>query len=45
VILSGTGNPAHLKANIAALEGPPLPDAVMQRLRAMFRHATAVTGQ
>jgi len=45
VILSGTGNPDHLRANVATLEGPPLPDAVTKRLRSIFRNATAVTGQ
>ena len=45
VVLSGTGNLAHLQANIAALNRPPLPDGVVQKLRQIFRHASAVTGQ
>lgn len=45
VVLSGTGDLAHLQANIAALNRPPLPDGVVQKLRQIFRHASAVTGQ
>ncbi len=45
VVLSGTGDPAHLQANIASLCRPPLPDQVVQKLRHLFRHASAVTGQ
>lgn len=45
VVLSGTGDPAHLQANIASLCRPPLPERVVQKLRHLFRHASAVTGQ
>jgi aryl-alcohol dehydrogenase-like predicted oxidoreductase len=45
VVLSGTGNPAHLQANIDSLCRPPLPEAVVQKLHHIFRHANAVTGQ
>lgn len=45
VVLSGTGNPAHLKANITSLSRPPLPENVVQKLRHIFRNASAVTGQ
>ena len=45
VVLSGTGNLAHLQANIASLNRPPLPDGVVQKLRQIFRHASTVTGQ
>ncbi|MCB0186099.1 MAG: aldo/keto reductase, partial [Caldilineaceae bacterium] len=45
VVLSGTGNPDHLRANIESLSRPPLPDAVVQKLRHIFRNANAVTGQ
>lgn len=45
VILSGTGNPAHLQANIESFTRPPLPDPVMNRLRYIFRHVDSVTGQ
>lgn len=45
VVLSGTGNPDHLQANIDSLCRPPLPEGVMQKLRHIFRNASAVTGQ
>jgi aryl-alcohol dehydrogenase-like predicted oxidoreductase len=45
VILSGTGNPAHLEANLASFERPPLPEADRERLMHMFRDVDAVTGQ
>jgi len=45
VVLSGTGNPEHLQANIDSLCRPPLPDSVVQKLRYIFRNASAVTGQ
>jgi len=45
VVLSGTGNPNHLQANIDSLCRPPLPDGVVQKLRHIFRRASAVTGQ
>src|SRR5690606_18280757 len=38
VVLSGTGNPAHLQDNLEAFERPPLPDSVTQRLRHIFRN-------
>lgn len=45
VVLSGTGNPAHLQANIDSLCRPPLPESVVAKLRHIFRNASAVTGQ
>ena len=45
VVLSGTGNPNHLQANIDSLSRPPLPDAVVHKLRHLFRNASTVTGQ
>ena len=45
VVLSGTGNPAHLQANIESLCRPPLANGVVQKLRHIFRNADAVTGQ
>ncbi len=44
VVLSGTGNPAHLQANIDSLSRPPLPADVVEKLRTIFRHASSVTG-
>lgn len=45
VVLSGTGNPQHLAANVNALNKPPLPNEVVKRLRHIFRKASAITGQ
>lgn len=36
VVLFGTGNPAHLKANIASLLKPPLPESDTARLAELF---------
>lgn len=44
VVLSGTGDIDHLRANLASLSKPPLPDKVVRKLRHLFRHADAVTG-
>ena len=44
VILSGTGNPTHLDANLAAFERPPLPADVTARLKRIFRNTRSVTG-
>jgi L-galactose dehydrogenase len=45
VILSGTGNPDHLRENIAAFDCPPLPEADTERLRHIFRNVDSITGQ
>jgi L-galactose dehydrogenase len=37
VVLTGTGDPEHLKQNIAAVLAPPLPSDVLERLRAFRR--------
>ena len=44
VILTGTGDPAHLKANVEAILAPPLPLAVLQRLEAIFGAVDSVSG-
>jgi L-galactose dehydrogenase len=44
VILSGTGNPAHLEANLASFERPPLPEADRRRLMHIFRRVDSVAG-
>ncbi len=44
VILSGTGNPQHLDANLATFERPPLPAELSARLKRIFRKARSVTG-
>ena len=35
VVLTGTGNPAHLRQNVAAVLAPPLPANVLERLRVL----------
>lgn len=45
VILSGTGNPAHLAANLRSFEAPPLPSAHVARLKRIFSRVWSVTGQ
>lgn len=45
VILSGTGNPEHLRANLASFNQPPLPDDVTARVKHVFRHVDRITGQ
>jgi aryl-alcohol dehydrogenase-like predicted oxidoreductase len=45
VILSGTGNPDHLRENIASFDRPPLPAPVTERLRRIFRNVDSVSGQ
>lgn len=42
VILFGTGNRAHVKANIESILRPPLPAPVIERLHATFGHLTGV---
>ena len=42
VILFGTGNKDHVKANVESILRPPLPPAVVVRLQARFGHLTGV---
>lgn len=42
VILFGTGEPEHLRANVASLLKPPLPQADVAKLRALFGHLRGV---
>ena len=44
VILSGTGNAEHLKANIESFSRPPLPQADLLRLKEIFRRVDSVSG-
>lgn len=44
VVLFGTGNPEHLKQNIASINGEPLPTAVHDRLTALFGAVDHVSG-
>jgi aryl-alcohol dehydrogenase-like predicted oxidoreductase len=45
VILSGTGNPDHLRSNLQAFSRPPLPDGDVTRARHIFRRVDSVSGQ
>jgi aryl-alcohol dehydrogenase-like predicted oxidoreductase len=44
VILTGTGNVEHLKANLAAIQGPPLAPEIVERLRGLFGAVDSVSG-
>ena len=44
VILTGTGSLDHLKANIAAINGPALPPEISARLKAIFGAVDSVSG-
>jgi aryl-alcohol dehydrogenase-like predicted oxidoreductase len=45
IILSGTGNPDHLRENLKSIAAPPLPATVTERLRHIFRRVDSVSGQ
>jgi aryl-alcohol dehydrogenase-like predicted oxidoreductase len=42
VILFGTGDQEHLRANVASLEKPALPPADLEKLRVLFAHLRGV---
>jgi aryl-alcohol dehydrogenase-like predicted oxidoreductase len=44
VILTGTGNPDHLKANVESLLKPPLPAGALEHLREVFANVDSITG-
>jgi hypothetical protein len=44
VVLTGTGNPAHLKENLAAISKPPLPKPALEKLEEIFGGLDYVTG-
>jgi len=44
VVLSGTGNPDHVQANIETLSRPPLSSEMTERLKHIFRHVDSVAG-
>jgi aryl-alcohol dehydrogenase-like predicted oxidoreductase len=44
VILTGTGNIAHLEENVESLLKPPLPGAVSERLKRIFERVDSVSG-
>jgi aryl-alcohol dehydrogenase-like predicted oxidoreductase len=45
VVLSGTGNRAHLEQNVASILRPPLPERVRARLIDLFGQIDTVSGQ
>lgn len=45
VVIAGTGKQKHLLDNLASMEGPPLPDDVLQRLTHIFRNVLTETGE
>jgi aryl-alcohol dehydrogenase-like predicted oxidoreductase len=45
VVLTGTGDPDHLKANIEAILKPALPVEALEKLDAMFGRVDCVSGQ
>lgn len=44
VVLSGTGNPEHLKANLKSFSRSPLPETDVERLREVFARVDCVSG-
>jgi aryl-alcohol dehydrogenase-like predicted oxidoreductase len=44
VVLTGTGSVDHLAANVAAINGPPLPLEHQKRLQELFGHVDCVSG-
>ncbi|HEX3990685.1 MAG TPA: aldo/keto reductase, partial [Acetobacteraceae bacterium] len=42
VVLFGTGSPEHLKANVASILKPPLPEADRAKLQTLFSHLRGV---
>jgi len=44
VVLTGTGNPEHLKENVSAILKPPLPKAALDRLEKLFGGLDFLTG-
>ena len=45
VVLTGTGEKAHLMDNLRSLEEPKLPQNVLDRLAALFGGVDCVSGQ
>lgn len=44
VVMTGTGSLAHLKDNIASIQAPPLPPAVVEKLRLIFGRVRSQSG-
>jgi len=43
-VLTGTGNPAHLRENVAAILQPALPEPVLEKLDKLFGRLDSLTG-
>jgi len=44
VVLTGTGNPEHLRANVQSILKPALPEPVLEKLEAIFGNLDYLTG-
>jgi aryl-alcohol dehydrogenase-like predicted oxidoreductase len=44
IVLSGTGDVAHLKSNVLSLGRPPLPGEIRSRLRTIFARVDSISG-
>jgi len=44
VVLTGTGNVDHLKANVESILKPPLPEGVLEKLKGVFGNLDRLTG-
>jgi L-galactose dehydrogenase len=44
VVLTGTGNPEHLRANVQSILKPALPEPVLEKLEATFGNLDTLTG-
>lgn len=45
VVMTGTSNVEHLKQNLRAIQMPPLPPAVVERLHSIFANVVSQTGE
>jgi len=45
IVLTGTGNEAHLQENLRSLESGPLPQSILEKLESLFGLSDCVCGQ
>ena len=45
VVLTGTGNQAHLEENLKSLESNPLPQSILEKLDSLFELSDCVCRQ